>query len=563
MANTSVWAKPDPDLAALRAQMASPEPAPTVWAPMDDSAPRALPAQPAPHVIWAPPHTAQDDAMNAQPVNMPDTGANLHAGLEKVFPPAQPQVALDPNPQHQEEGNLTNRLQADYRKDAGTPWAQRSGLSKLGHVMGKIGNIAGDIFAPSTMALIPGTDLNRKVDEQGLAHELNSTIGEESQQALQGAQAGQATANAANLKSETENRPLQLAETAGEQGLKVGPDGTLIPQTAEEQSPGFKSKQQLEQAQIYGLKNPWAKLPDKEPLTNVDDINAGMTDRFQVLHPNQPLPKEYTLGPNSTKGDFERIDKLLTSSEGATSTQQQKEIANQMRAQTYALALQNSQNAQQARQQSEDAKSMKWVMGTDSKGNTVALPLGQAQSQNLQNLAELPSTELKDMFNARHAVKLATQVGDPKAPETMGTLQLMDSLEKDGKLGIAASRMNKFLTRGLGSEPGDDPRIAALLNKADLFTTGIMLAHFGASGGRSPQMLQHFVEMADTGKMDGPTLKAGTKALVNYMQDRAMMPQGGQQQGGNEPQGATQEVWLGGKLAGHVVNGAYVPLGGK
>ena len=538
MANTSVWAKPDPDLAALRAQMASPEPAPTVWAPMDDSAPRALPAQPAPHVIWAPPHTAQDDAMAAQPVNMPDPGVNLHAGLEKVFPAAQPQVALDPNPQHQEEGNLTNRLQADYRKDA-TPWGSPTnhpGIGgKIAHVLSKVGNIAGDIFAPATMAMIPGTDLNRKVDENNIAHELNSTIGEESQQALQGAQAGQATANAANLKSETENRPLQLAETAGEQGLKVGPDGTLIPQTAEEQSPGFKSKQQLEQAQIYGLKNPWAKLPDKEPLTNVDDINAGMTDRFQVLHPNQPLPREYTLGPNSTKGDFERIDKLLTSSEGATSTQQQKEIANQMRAQTYALALQNSQNAQQARQQSEDAKSMKWVMGTDSKGNTVALPLGQAQSQNLQNLAELPSTELKDMFNARHAVKLATQVGDPKAPETMGTLQLMDSLEKDGKLGIAASRMNKFLTRGLGSEPGDDPRIAALLNKGDLFTTGIMLAHFGASGGRSPKMLQHFVEMADTGKMDGPTLKAGTKALVNYMQDRAMMPQGGQQQGGNEP----------------------------
>jgi len=561
MANTSVWAKPDPDLAALRAQMApSPEPAPTVWAPMDDRAPRALPAQPAPHVIWAPPHTAQDDAMNAQPVNMPDTGANLHAGLEKVFPPAQPQVALDPNPQHQIEGHLTNRLQQEYAKDA--PWNpdDHGTMGKIGHVFSKIGGGLADTFLPG---VVPGTSTYRHDTENNIAHELNSTIGDESQQALQGAQAGQATANAANLKSETENRPLQLAETAGEQGLKVGPDGTLIPQTAEEQSPGFKSKQQLEQAQIYGLKNPWAKLPDKEPLTNVDDINAGMTDRFQVLHPNQPLPKEYTLGPNSTKGDFERIDKLLTSSEGATSTQQQKEIANQMRAQTYALALQNSQNAQQARQQSEDAKSMKWVMGTDSKGNTVALPLGQAQSQNLQNLAELPSTELKDMFNARHAVKLATQVGDPKAPETMGTLQLMDSLEKDGKLGIAASRMNKFLTRGLGSEPGDDPRIAALLNKADLFTTGIMLAHFGASGGRSPQMLQHFVEMADTGKMDGPTLKAGTKALVNYMQDRAMMPQGGQQQGGNEPQGATQEVWLGGKLAGHVVNGAYVPLGGK
>jgi hypothetical protein len=185
MANTSVWAKPDPDLAALRAQMASPEPAPTVWAPMDDSAPRALPAQPAPHVIWAPPHTAQDDAMNAQPVNMPDTGANLHAGLEKVFPPAQPQVALDPNPQHQIEGHLTNRLQQEYAKDA--PWNpdDHGTMGKIGHVFSKIGGGLADTFLPG---VVPGTSTYRHDTENNIAHELNSTIGEESQQALQGAQ---------------------------------------------------------------------------------------------------------------------------------------------------------------------------------------------------------------------------------------------------------------------------------------------------------------------------------------------------------------------------------------
>jgi hypothetical protein len=89
---------------------------------MDDSAPRALPAQAAPHVIWAPPHTAQDDAMNAQPISMPDSGVNLHAGLEKVFPPApEPTVALDPNVQHQIEGHEQNALERDYEKDS-NPW---------------------------------------------------------------------------------------------------------------------------------------------------------------------------------------------------------------------------------------------------------------------------------------------------------------------------------------------------------------------------------------------------------------------------------------------------------
>jgi hypothetical protein len=43
--------------------------------------------------------------------------------------------------------------------------------------------------------------------------------------------------------------------------------------------------------------------------------------------------------------------------------------------------------------------------------------------------------------------------------------------------------------------------------------------------------------------MDGPTLKAGTKALVNYMQERAMESKGGNQpaQGGGAPIGTTTQ----------------------
>ena len=218
MANTSVWAKPDPDLAALRAQMASPEPAPTVWAPMDDSAPRALPAQPAPHVIWAPPHTAQDDAMNAQPVNMPDTGANLHAGLEKVFPPAQPQVALDPNPQHQIEGHLTNRLQQEYAKDA--PWNpdDHGTMGKIGHVFSKIGGGLADTFLPG---VVPGTSTYRHDTENNIAHELNSTIGEESQQAERGAQTENLGATTAKTQEETREAPAKAESEEGLQGAQT------------------------------------------------------------------------------------------------------------------------------------------------------------------------------------------------------------------------------------------------------------------------------------------------------------------------------------------------------
>ena len=53
---------------------------------------------------------------------------------------------------------------------------------KMGHVLHALsvaGNIAGDIFAPATMANIPGTQLNMQEKEGALAHRLNDEIGDE------------------------------------------------------------------------------------------------------------------------------------------------------------------------------------------------------------------------------------------------------------------------------------------------------------------------------------------------------------------------------------------------
>lgn len=165
---------------------------------------------------------------------------------------------------------------------------------------------------------------------------------------------------------------------------------------------------------------------------------------------------------------------------------------------------------------------MKWVQGEDANGNQVAVPFSEAGG--LKGTTEVPAQEVRDITNARHVVTLLNKTGDPARPETNGVLQLIDSLDKDGKLGILSSRFNRFMTTGVGVSPADDPRIVTLINKGMLSDTGTMLAHFGASGGRSPQMLQHFIDLMNTGKMDGPTLKAGAKAIADYMSDRAMLP---------------------------------------
>lgn len=56
----------------------------------------------------------------------------------------------------------------EYQKS--TPWGTEGNhpgiLGKIGHIAAGVGNIAGNIVAPSTMALIPGTALNRELREK-------------------------------------------------------------------------------------------------------------------------------------------------------------------------------------------------------------------------------------------------------------------------------------------------------------------------------------------------------------------------------------------------------------
>jgi hypothetical protein len=291
------------------------------------------------------------------------------------------------------------------------------------------------------------------------------------------------------------------------------------------------SEIQRNQAEIEGLKNPWAKLPGNQPLGDVTDLNKAMADRYQVLHPGASLPPEYTLPDNATKDDFDRRDKLLSAEETATGNQESKKQSEQMRQAMLALATQRANTT-------EGTQGSKWVTWTDKNGRQVAGPRSEAEKAGATDAADLQGQEIRDVQNARNVAHIITKQGDPNKPETQGVLQLLDSLDKDGMLGVLASRYNKFLTGGVGASPNDDPRIITLINKNMLADTGAMLAHFGASGGRSPAMLQHFLDLANVGKMDGVTLRAGVKAIADYMQDRGMMPE---QSGTNGPAVGTIE----------------------
>jgi hypothetical protein len=144
-----------------------------------------------------------------------------------------------------------------------------------------------------------------------------------------------------------------------------------------------------------------------------------------------------------------------------------------------------------------------------------------------------------------------------KNPADMGVKQLIDELDKDGKLGVLTSRVNSFLAGGVGALPDDDPRIMALLDKAELAMTLTMKAHFGVSGGRSPQMLQHFLDMANARKMSGPALRSGFAAVGDYMKDKAEMPAAKGEGGGGGAAGGGHSFTLNGKPYENVPDELY------
>ena len=108
----------------------------------------------------------------------------------------------------------------------------------------------------------------------------------------------------------------------------------------------------------------------------------------------------------------------------------------------------------------------------------------------------------------------------------------IDQLDKAGKLGPLAGRINEFMTGKVGA---DDPEFAELRALGSLTASGMLKAHFGSRGGQ--QMYQHFEDLFNTGKMTAGDLKAALGGFETFMDKYAGRVKkagpGGPSSGGN------------------------------
>ena len=422
-----------------------------------------------------------------------------------------------------------------------------------------VGDAVGSAVLPNVLRFIPGTSLHHR----DVVAQNEGVVNEDVARAKTGAETAEVPARAEHERAEAEalrnpapkekpvgstvvvgGKVMQFnptsdrydievgnAEKAAHEGLVQDKEGSIIGWTDTE----GKHHSLDEPGTPPAIKSIAAAAKPKlaageEPLGGgrVEALNAALLDLHKKVDPKATeLPPEWRLPANATQKDFDRVDKLLEHTERIGATTAQQQTATELRRQTHEMAERNQQDR-------EEQSQTHWVSWTDPKsGRTVAGPMSQAKAAKAEYPAQVPTEEIRNITDARQVVRVIGKHGDEKSPESQGVLQLVDSLDKDGKLGIAASRLNSFLAGKVGTSPGDDPRIVTLLDKAKLAMTLSMKAHFGASGGRSPQMLQHFMEMANAKTMDATTLRAGFKAIKDYMEDRAMMADG-QGQGGKD-----------------------------
>jgi hypothetical protein len=295
--------------AALAAKMAQPQPSGT---PPTMPAPGSIHAAP---TIGGPPPMVGDMGNTAPPPNLPSgSGPQIKAPRGTVQGDEAKRSELLQN------GSGISRIAHNIE---GTQFGQNHPL--LGKVAGiglqglaTLGDTALSLTGPGRIAesMIPGTAGYHAAQLRNVGAELAQ---DETNQEKQ--------AQTANLQAEV---PLRQAQAAA-----------LPNETADKHNLN-QSEIDKNEAEVKGLQNPFGKLPDNEPIQGVDQLNKGMSDRYQILHPGQQTPTEFQLPANATKGDFDRVDKLLTAEETASGNQQNREQSNQIREAMLALATQNA-----------------------------------------------------------------------------------------------------------------------------------------------------------------------------------------------------------------------------
>ena len=410
---------------------------------------------------------------------------------------------------------------------------------KVGHVLGRIGNIALDTFAPGVALNIPGTDLFNRAHEHAAEKNLAEAQEQESQGKLRTAQTDEAEATAAERRAQAAKlgggaNPDLLQDAAGniagwrdEKGALHSLDEAGTPQAIKDIAAKWEGKaaarqphENLEEGLAGAMADEIAKgnpNPTDAPAVKAwgDAISKFKPTKGSDVKTVEDIKQGIAVAMD--KGDVAEVKRLQAKLE-ATDPEGMARLR-----ESQAKAAESAENIRASRADREEKQGLEWVTGEDASGKTVMVPLSQAKGMGLKNMAKAESEHVGKVRAARVVVPMLynSNPGDP------GVIQMINELDKQGKLGPLASRWNDFMSRGWGA---GDPLYTALRTRLDLAQTKMMQAHVGNRGGSF--MLEHFENLANAGKLDAPTMRAAIDQELRYMKNNSELPSSGGAGGG-------------------------------
>jgi hypothetical protein len=277
----------------------------------------------------------------ARPINVPP------APDESSLPATSTPLSSAPQMAPVQPQGPTQRTELEAQREQLNKGSGIAQFQQRHPVIGGIARVAagvGSALFPAVAEQLPGTDMHHQMlvnqNERGLKSEDERDA---------------STASLAHTNAETGESNARTALEQQELKDKINP--TPADKTPEEDA--YRSlSQQVNPATgkpytpfeaFQKIKATTEKVGEQDkPLGNVDQMNQALTRRFQVLHPGQALPQEYTLPPNAKNGDYSRIDESLKNEEQATGTKANQDSAAADRAENRA--------DRQSRQAQQDAE---------------------------------------------------------------------------------------------------------------------------------------------------------------------------------------------------------------
>ncbi len=143
----------------------------------------------------------------------------------------------------------------------------------------------------------------------------------------------------------------------------------------------------------------------------VQQANAGIAQRWQVLHPGEQPPPAFQLPPNATGNDFKRVDDLLKGTEqSAQSLQTHKDTAEATAAQRQAtnaataaqrqianeMAKQRLEQSKQAHEDTQTKSGAKPVMAYDENNQAHLMSMSDAKAAGYSGIVEATPKQIED-----------------------------------------------------------------------------------------------------------------------------------------------------------------------